>query len=128
MRKCQPRASFARSQLWTANGFAVCRRRMAHPIPKQKGFCCAPQVAPFDISHFQKSAHPNFRNRSDTKPFDQTQQNMTMNCHRHAPHQEITTKHACAHECLATVESQPASREASLKEEKSAKTDADTRE
>ena len=53
---------------------------------------------------------------------------MTTNCNRLAPHQEITTKHACAHECLATVERQPASSEASLKEEKSAKTDADTRE
>ena len=79
---------------------------MARLIPKPKGFCCAPQVVPTDISHFQKSAHPNFRNRSDTKPFDQTQQNMTTNCNRLALHQEITTKHACAHECLATVEGQ----------------------
>ena len=53
---------------------------------------------------------------------------MNTNCHRLAPHQEITTKHACAHECLATVERHRASSEASLKEEKSAKTDADTRE
>ncbi len=34
MRERQPRASFARSQLWTANGFAACRKRMARLIPK----------------------------------------------------------------------------------------------
>ena len=53
---------------------------------------------------------------------------MNTNCHRLAPHQEITTKHACAHECLAAVERQPASSEAVSQEEKSAKNDANTRE
>ena len=100
---------------------------------KPRGFYCAPQVVPTDISHFQKSALPRFRNRSDTKPFNQMQQNMNTNCDQLDLHKKITTHnhscaHTCAHACLTAVEPQPAPRAAILKEEKSANNDADTRE
>jgi hypothetical protein len=56
---------------------------------------------------------------------------MNTNCNRLDLHQATTTKnscaHACAHERLAAVEPQPASREAASEQEKSANRDADTR-
>ena len=103
---------------------------MVHLISKPSGFSCAPQAVPTDISHFQKSALPKFRNRNDTTSFNQTQQprDMNTNCNRLDLHKGITTKEVCAHECLATVEPQPARREAAATAGKPANHDADQRE
>jgi len=58
---------------------------MTRPIPKQKGFYCAPQAVPTDISHFRKSALHKFRNRNDNALLNQTK----MNTNRNNSHEQI---------------------------------------
>jgi len=118
--------------LWTANGFAVCRKKMARPVPKPRGFCCAPQAVPTGISQLQKSAFRKFSKRSDSIRFNQSQPDMNTNSSRLDRHQEIKAKnsctHSCAHECLSAVGRQPTPRESTSREGKSAENGTDQRE